>query len=54
MLSEHELAVLSEIVGYEPSKAKSAEARVLELATGKDSEVGLAERCLTWTRFSVK
>ena len=46
-LSEHELAVLSEIVGYEPSEAESMEARVLELATGKDSEVGLAERCLT-------
>jgi hypothetical protein len=46
-LSEHELAVLLEIVGYEPSEAKSAEARMLELATGEDSEVGLAERCLT-------
>ena len=46
-LSEHELAVLSEIVGYEPSEAESAEARVLELANGEDSEVGLAERCPT-------
>jgi hypothetical protein len=46
-LSEHELAVLSEIVGYESSKAESAEARVLELATEEDSEVRLAERCLT-------
>ena len=46
-LTEHELVVLSEIVGHEPSKAQSAEARVLELATGEDSEVGLAERCPT-------
>jgi hypothetical protein len=46
-LSEHELAVLSEIVGYELSEAESAEARVLELATEEDSEVGLAERCPT-------
>ena len=34
-------------MGYEPSEAESAEARVLELATGEDSEIGLAERCPT-------
>ena len=34
-------------MGYEPSEAESAEARVLELATGEDLEVGLAERCPT-------
>ena len=47
ILTEHELAVLSEIVGHEPSEVESAEARVLELANGEDSEVGLAERCPT-------
>ena len=46
-MSEYELALLSEIVGYELSKAESAEARVLELATGEDSEIGLAKRCPT-------
>ncbi len=54
MLTKHELAVLSEIVGHESSEAELVEARMFELATGEDSEVGLADRCPTVERFRLK